>query len=238
MHFYSHTLLTAAENLALDEALLLAAEAGEFGEVLRLWEWPHPAVVLGAGGRLAEDVNEAACQADGVPILRRASGGGTVLLGAGCLCFSLILSYDRDPALTQIASSYCYILDRILQALAGVLPGMACAGTSDLAADGRKFSGNAQQRKRAHLLHHGTLLYGFDLALVSRYLRLPARRPEYRGDREHGEFLVNLPVGAAELKRRLRAAWGADMIISAWPEDTVRHLVAEKYGKPEWINRR
>jgi lipoate-protein ligase A len=44
-----------AENLALDEALLLDAEAGG-PEVLRLWHWPHHAVVLGAGGRLADTV--------------------------------------------------------------------------------------------------------------------------------------------------------------------------------------
>ena len=44
------TLGALAENLALDEALLLAAEAGG-PEVLRLWEWPSPAVVLGAGCR-------------------------------------------------------------------------------------------------------------------------------------------------------------------------------------------
>jgi lipoate-protein ligase A len=238
MHFLDLTLPGPAENLALDEAMLLAAEAGEGGDVLRLWEWPHPAVVLGAGGRLAEDVNESACRADGVPTLRRASGGGTVLLGAGCLCFSLVLSYDRDPALTQIASSYVYIFDRILQALAGVLPGMACAGTSDLAAGGRKFSGNAQQRKRTHLLHHGTLLYGFDLALVSRYLRLPARQPEYRGRREHGDFLMNLPVTAAELKRQLREAWGADVELREWPERKVQELLAEKYMNAEWTRRR
>src|SRR5262249_47061978 len=119
MHFLDLTSPSPAENLALDEALLLAAEAGASGAVLRLWEWPHPAVVLGTGCRLAEDVNEPACLADGVPVLRRSSGGGTVLLGAGCLCFSLVLSYDRDPALTQIASSYVYIFDRILRALAG-----------------------------------------------------------------------------------------------------------------------
>src|SRR5262249_45259881 len=222
MHVLDLTLPTAAENLGLDEALLLTAESGDGGEILRLWEWPHPAVVLGAAGRLAEDVNEPACPAGGVPILRRSSGGGTVLLGAGCLCFSLALRYDRDPALTQIASSYVYILDRTLQALAGVLPEMACAGTSDLAAGGRKFSGNAQQRKRAHLLHHGTLLYGFDLALVSRYLRLPARQPEYRGRREHADFLMNLPVGAAELERRLREAWGADAELPQWPKEEVK----------------
>jgi lipoate-protein ligase A len=238
MRVLDRTLPTAAENLALDEALLLAAESGEGGELLRLWEWPQPAVVLGAGCRLAEDVSEPACRADGVPMLRRASGGGTVLLGAGCLCFSLVLSYARDPALTEIASSYAYIFDRILQALAGVLPGMERAGTSDLAAGGRKFSGNAQQRKRAHLLHHGTLLYGFDAGPVSRYLRLPARRPEYRGDRAHGEFLMNLPAGAEELKRRLREAWGADKELGEWPELKVQELLAEKYTKAEWTRRR
>src|SRR5262249_21065633 len=150
------------------------------GEVLRLWEWPTPAVILGAGGRLAEDADEAACRADGVPILRRSSGGGTVLLTSGCLCFSLVLRFDRHPALAEIPTSYVYILDRTLEALAGLLPGAERAGTSDLAAGGRKFSGNAQQRKRMHLLHHGTLLYGFDLSLVGRYLRLPARQPDYR----------------------------------------------------------
>src|SRR5687768_15507648 len=97
MHWLDHTLPTPAENLALDEALLLEAEAGRAGEVLRIWEWPTPAVVLGAGGSIADDVNKPACAADGVPIARRASGGGTVLLGRGCLLYSLVLRYDRAP---------------------------------------------------------------------------------------------------------------------------------------------
>ena len=64
MHFLDLTLETLAENLALDEALLWHAEAGTGGEVLRLWEWPGYAVVLGAGCRLAGDVDEEACRAD------------------------------------------------------------------------------------------------------------------------------------------------------------------------------
>src|SRR2546430_4823585 len=99
MHFLDLTLPSAAENLALDEALLLEAEAGRGGEVLRLWEWPTPAVVLGSACVLRDDVDEDACTAGCVPILRRASGGGTVLLGRGCLCCSLVLSMESAPEL-------------------------------------------------------------------------------------------------------------------------------------------
>ena len=71
MDFLDLTLPTAEENLALDEALLLEAEAGRGAEVLRTWEWPSLAVILGSGCKLAEDVDEVACRAAGVPILRR-----------------------------------------------------------------------------------------------------------------------------------------------------------------------
>ncbi len=235
MLYLDRTLPSAAENLALDEALLLEAEAGRGGEVLRVWEWPDPAVVLGAGCRLAEDVDEAACAADGVPVLRRASGGGTVLLGPGCLLYTLVLDQEREPALTQIQPSYRFILGRVASALGGEA---VQEGISDLALAGRKFSGNAQQRKRRHLLHHGTLLYAFDLGRVGRYLRPPPRQPEYRAGRTHADFLLNLPLSATELKRRLRAAWGAGAEPASWPEAEVRRLVADKYASPDWRRRR
>jgi lipoate-protein ligase A len=238
MRFLDLTRPTAAENLALDEAQLLEAEAGRGGEVLRLWEWPRAAVVLGAGCALADDVDEVACRADGVPILRRASGGGTVLLGPGCLCYSLVLAYARGPALREVTPSYEWILGRVRAALDGLLPRIEQAGTSDLADSGLKFSGNAQQRKRDHLLHHGTLLYNFDLSRVGRYLRAPERQPDYRGRRDHAAFLRNLPAGAEKLKRSLRDVWRADEPLTDWPQQLVRQLAETKYERDEWTRRR
>jgi lipoate-protein ligase A len=238
MHFLDLTLPSAAENLALDEALLLEAEAGQGGEVLRLWEWPHPAVVLGSGCVLRDEVDEEACAADGVPVLRRSSGGGTVLLGSGCLLYSLVLACDRDLALGAVRASYGYILERMSEALAGIVPGVEQAGISDLAAAGRKFSGSAQQRKRSFLLHHGTLLHGFDLGLIGRYLRPPARQPEYRGGRDHLAFLMNLPCPGDELRCRLRTAWQAGAERSSWPQREVAELVRGKYSRVAWLRRR
>ncbi len=238
MRFLDLTLSTAAANLALDEALLLEAEAGRAGDVLRVWAWPTPVVVLGSGGVLADDVDEAACRADGVPILRRSSGGGTVLWGAGSLLYSLVLAYDRDPALTDLHGSYAYILSRVGEAVGGAAAGVRLAGVCDLALGDRKFSGNAQQRKRHHLLHHGTLLFAFDTAHVGRYLKPPPRQPEYRARRGHADFLCNVPFDATELKRRLRATWGADEDATDWPRDLVAQLCAEKYDRDDWVRRR
>ena len=68
--------------------------------LVRLWDPPEYAVVLGASRRIADDVFLEACRADGVPILRRSSGGGTVVVGPGVLCVTVILPEDAAPGLS------------------------------------------------------------------------------------------------------------------------------------------
>jgi lipoate-protein ligase A len=235
MDFLDVTLPALPDNLALDEALLLAADAGRGGEVLRVWEWLRPAVVLGAGGHITDDVDVAACERDGVPLARRSSGGGTVLLGPGCLLYTLILRYDRAAELRDIRKSYPWILERVIAALP---PGVAVAGPSDLAVGNRKIGGSAQQRKREHLLHHGTLLFGFDLSLISHYLREPTRQPDYRGRRPHTEFVTNLMIDGATMRTRLAAAWNAVPTDRRLPAELISRLVAERFGAADWVYRR
>ncbi|MFP4472778.1 MAG: biotin/lipoate A/B protein ligase family protein [Candidatus Omnitrophota bacterium] len=196
------------KNLLFDEILLDEAEKGQGGEVLRLWESPVPFIVLGRVCRIEENViAEAVCR-DGVPVLRRCSGGGTVLQGPGCLNFSLILSKQR-PGLQQIHRSYRYVLDLIAEALIPLGVRAVFRPVCDLAfaSSERKFSGNAQRRLRKFLLHHGTLLYDFDLDLIPRYLRMPPSVPDYRKRRSHRDFVANLRLERAALKRALCACF-------------------------------
>jgi lipoate-protein ligase A len=237
MHLLDLTLPTLNENLALDEALLLEAEAGG-PEALRFWEWPQLAVVLGAAAKLTDDVHEDACQADVVPIARRSSGGGTVLLGSGCLIFSLVLRFDRHPALSDLHASYRFILSRVQEALSPQVASVSHQGLSDVTMANRKFSGNSQQRKRTHLLHHGTILHHFDLAAVARYLKPPVRQPDYRRDRAHEDFITNVALDGAQLRVVLAKNWNATTVLMTWPQDAVRQLVAEKYGRADWVRHR
>lgn len=241
MRLLDLTTATPATDLALDEALLIAAEEQHGGEVLRLWELATPAVIVGSGGSVGIDVNAAACDANGVPILRRSSGGGTVLLGPGCLCFSLVLAYDRALGLDQIPISNRYVLGRMMQALCPLAPDITQEGTSDLALGGTsavKVSGNAQQRKRLHFLHHGTLLYDFDLGLIPKYLNAPERQPAYRCDRNHKDFVANLNVSRNRLKELLIAEWQPAGEYTPLPYKLMERLVDEKYAREEWNRRR
>src|SRR5271156_784636 len=75
------TLPSPAENLACDEALLDACEENGGEEVLRFWEAREKIVAVGYANKIATEVNVENCRAKKIPILRRCSGGGTVLQG-------------------------------------------------------------------------------------------------------------------------------------------------------------
>lgn len=192
-----------ADGPAGDTALFAAVESGHADHLYRCWRTPQPLVVAGRFRRIGDDVLEEACRVDGVPIIHRDSGGGTVVLGAGCLNYAVALSLVSRPELSDVAASFRIILDAIVEALA--LPGLARSET-DLSLLGRKVSGNAQRRGRVALLHHGTLLFGFDVRLAERYLKEPSRQPPYRQRRRHADFLANLPIPEAELESRLEHA--------------------------------
>ncbi len=244
MYFLPLTLPTPAENVALDEALLDACEAGEIaGNVLRVWESPEVYVVLGRSTDPKAEVNLAACQREGVPVFRRPSGGCTVVAGPGCLMYAVVLDFQTHPQLRAIDAAHRFVLNRFVEALAPLVQGVAIAGISDLAVPSfpaneaesspgegfKKISGNALRLKRNHLLYHGTLLYDFPLELFGRLLAMPARQPNYRYDRSHAEFVTNLPLKRDELETSLVKIWGAHKQLTNWPQERLAQLVAEKY---------
>jgi lipoate-protein ligase A len=233
------TLPTPAENVALDEALLEAAEGGESAdEVLRLWDPERPMVVVGRSSRVADEVNQEACRRMGVPILRRASGGAAIVTGPGCLMYGIVLRYEGREHLRLLDQVHQFVLKRLGDAVRSLVGGVEHAGTSDLAIGGRKFSGNSARCKHDHLLYHGTLLYDFDLSLIDRLLRMPPRQPDYRAGRSHHEFLMNLPLKPADLKCVLAAELGARQPLHDWPRESTQRLVAQRYALDAWTFQR
>lgn len=197
--------LDPEERLTREWALFQAVEAGAAGNLWQCWQATRPVVVVGRSGAIPADVILDTCREDRVRVLRRFSGGGAVVLGPGCLNYAVVLSLVSRPELTGVSASFHFILGRIVAALG--VPGLTLAGDTDLVLKGRKVSGNAQRRGRRALLHHGTLLFGFDPRLATRYLTEPVRQPAYRAARCHAEFIGNLPLSGETVRARLETAW-------------------------------
>jgi len=229
------------QNLALDEVLLDGAESGRTGEALRFWESPVTFVVVGVAQALRQEVYEKNCIEDHVRVLRRASGGGCALQGPGCLNYTLILSHERHPEISTIRGSYCYILNRICEALQ--MHGIPAhhKGVSDLALGGKKISGSAQKRRKRYILHHGSLLYEIDFDKMERYIREPVDRPQYRGTRTHRGFVRTIPLTVEKLQEAVCDAFGLRLRSarpSHWEIEEAKRLAEEKYKSLDWIRRR
>ncbi|HBE70008.1 MAG TPA: lipoate--protein ligase family protein [Planctomycetaceae bacterium] len=235
MRLLDLTMPSPAEDLALDEALLEEAESsGSASETLRLWEAHCPFVVMGRSGRVNEEVELARCTADRVPVLRRHSGGGTIVAAPGCAFFSLVLSLEHRPQLRMVDEAHRFVMQTIADGLGACVGGLELNGSSDLTLADRKVSGNSLRIRRNFLLYHGTLLLNMDLQLASKYLKHPPRQPSYRRDREHADFIANLGVPLNSIKQALIATWNAEQAPSNPPLQVALELAATKYRSDEW----
>ena len=208
------SLATPQENILYDEVLLQLAEEGKSDQVLRFWESKHYFIVLGRTCDENQDLKREKIIRDGIPVLRRSSGGGTVIQGPGCLNYSFILSKQKTPEIADLHQSYVYILNKVVSALNSLGRNCAFYPISDIALtqDRKKVSGNAQKRGRNCILHHGTLLYYFDLNKIEQYLNMPSDIPEYREGRNHLDFVANLELNASFIKKELQKSFSIQRV--------------------------
>jgi lipoate-protein ligase A len=154
-----------AANLALDEALLRAEPTAPV-----LWLWRNaPCVVVGRGQKVHREVREEACARDGIPVLRRASGGGTVFHDRGNLNVSLVLPGPSKRPLEA--------LGELMSAAVADLGLPPRLGDRGLFIGDAKLCGFAVFRTRTGLLAHSTFLISTPSETVGRYLTGPPPDP-------------------------------------------------------------
>jgi lipoate-protein ligase A len=251
---FDEALLEAMESLAsqLSEKSELAKERGEPAELLRFWQMSEPCVVVGRSSKIAEEVHLDRCERDSVPVLRRMSGGGTIVAGPGCAMFSVLLSLDARPECRSLDGAHRTVMTRVCQAMQcsldeyGIDQKVDIRGICDLTIDGQKISGNALRLKRHWLMYHGTLLIDMPLQWISEYLAMPPKQPEYRQGRSHDQFVTGLGerirepgVFQAILERALQRVWQADQPWAGHPfaaqaDEQVRGWLERRYRDSSW----
>ena len=152
------------------------------------------AIVLGMSGKVAELVNLDHLAAKPVQLIRRYTGGGTVVVDKSTLFATFIMNakdvpcpaYPRDIMGWSEGSVYGPVFDQ----LTGTKGNFAMR-ENDYTIGDRKVGGNAQTITKTRWVHHTSFLWSFEPEKM-RYLQLPKKRPDYRQSREHESFLTCL----------------------------------------------
>jgi lipoate-protein ligase A len=188
-----HELETDLEMLAIAER--------ERRPSFRTWTAEGHTVVVGRAARIDDQVETDFCARNGIPIVRRPSGGGAVVIGRGTLQYSFALPYALAEELKSIGRSKSFC-NELLRAALPRGHELTADVSGDLVLGDRKVAGVALKRRREAMLLHGTILTDADLELIARAVKHPPREPAYRRHRSHESFLANLgPVPVPDLVR-------------------------------------
>jgi lipoate-protein ligase A len=236
-----------ALDIALDEVLVRRDSA-----VVRVWRPPERAAVLGVASRAADELLLERCRTDNLPVLRRSTGGGAVLVTPEVACFSCIMPHARHPEAKQISGAYALAFEGLARAFRMLGLDVNFERPGDVALSGKKIVGLAQARRRNATLVHGVVPVELDSESIERYIAHPPSEPPYRSGRRHRDFLTTLAretgsSGEELMQRTLhalaRGLCDGEPVVSERDELNgllveARSLVDERYGRNDWSFRR
>eukprot|EP00501_MAST-03F_sp_TOSAG23-6_P001360 GSMAST32.ASY1.ANO1.1412.1 assembled CDS len=192
------------QQLLIEEALLRGDNANWC--ILSECSGP-PTIVMGVAGKPDDLLNVELVRKEKIPTIRRFSGGGTVVVDVGTLFASFIFRSDCIPIGECNPKSPKSIMDWTRRFYTGVFHRLVmiflqCILTYlnmyvlfffQFRFFFSKFGGNAQSITKDRWLHHSSLLWDFNDKNME-YLCIPPeiKRPKYRKDRGHLDFLCKL----------------------------------------------
>lgn len=169
-----HGARSAYENMAIDEAILRHVVAGDVPCTLRFYRWQPSAVSIGYFQSIEQEVDLAACEAQGVDVIRRLTGGGAVYHDFdGEITYSLTMPDDYPGLPAKVLDSYDVLCKGLVLGLRALGMPAEFKPINDIVVNGKKISGNAQTRRFRGILQHGTLLCEVDPHLMFTLLRVP-----------------------------------------------------------------
>jgi len=185
-----------------------------------------PAIVLGISGKPDALVHEDRAREMGVPLVRRFTGGGTVVLDEDSIMATVIVGSG--------ASGFgldCFPR-QIMEWTHGLLttPAIHKRNTfslreNDFTIGSRKVGGNAQAISGDKFLQHTSFLWDYQDDRMA-LLKAPEKQPGYRERREHGSFVQRLK----------EAAPGADSIQSIQSIQSIHSTESDNEGRQRFVD--
>jgi lipoate-protein ligase A len=226
-------------NLALEEYVFYNFDPSQ--EYVLLWQ-NEPSVIIGRNQNTVEEINSRFIKENNINVVRRMSGGGAVYHDLGNLNYTFIVNSDMD-----VASNFKKFTKPVMSALSELGVTAEFSGRNDITIDGKKFSGNAQLYSKNRLLHHGTIMFNSNLAVVQEALNVKIDKLQSKGVKSVRSRVTNVypylneKITVEEFKDTLLRFFldddnykAKEYILTETDLAAVRDLMEKKYQTWEW----
>jgi len=241
-------------NMALDEAILKSVIEKKSQNTLRFYKWNPSTASIGRNQSLSAEVDLEIIKQKGFNIVRRITGGGAVFHDSNReITYSIVcpIKFLKNLNATNILDQFEIITQGIIAGLRnyGLAPEKGIIHCPAIFLDGKKFSGNAQVRRKGYILQHGTILLEIDPNLMYSVLKVPDYVDKSRMVRsvrakcigikdqirnyDERQFLNSLKFGFEKiLKIKLEEGYFSDYELNL-----AENLVNEKYSNLNWLKK-
>jgi lipoate-protein ligase A len=250
--------LPGARNMAVDEHLFRLAETSP-RTFLRFYQWARPAASLGYSQDAAAVVDAAFCEANGIDIVRRVTGGKLVLHHREVTY--AVASSDTGVFTETLRDSYRLISRALMRGLAimglegrmaetsppayarGTMPCFAFPARDEIEIGGKKIVGSAQKRTGGVFLQHGSIPLEKDESLLAAVSR-PGGSEEGLGMTSLSEALgrpVDFDAAVGPLVQGFADFFGISFepyALTPSDREAVRAIELSKYASDGWTLRR
>ncbi len=238
---------SAAENMALDEAMLTARAEGASMDTLRFMQFSPHAVLVGVHQSVELEVREDFCREAGIEINRRITGGGAIYFDETQLGWEVIADRRSLRLPGKPEELYRVMCGAVVHALRELGINASFRPRNDIEVDGRKISGTGGTFEGDAFLFQGTLLVDFDPEVMLRALRIPAEKLQSKEIesvkervtclKEQLGYLPELSEIKAALVEGFERQFGIELVpgeLTEREEELFRELLP-RFRSEEWI---
>ena len=161
-----------------------------------LWIPDRTIIVQGRANNAEDSVYVEFAKMDNIEIIKRPSGGETVILSPNTLVIAVKIALENNM---NAHSYFAKINSLIISALSALgVKNLYSKGISDISIGEKKILGSSMFRKPEYLFYHAVLNVCENPLIFDKYLKHPKREPDYRKGRKHSDFVTSLKEEGCE----------------------------------------